>query len=312
MRSTRAASACISANGVHSSTSRSRRTSKHKVRCGYRCAIVFASVTPGSMGRAARDADARGRELVLHASDERLGGERSALRIVRDQIHLGSQRPALDPTGLVLLAQALDDALVDRDVEAARRVAVHHQRETAALEHARAGGLDELAVGAVAREQELEVARIAHPGVHAGRHLAPAGALRLRRGVDHAVAVDEGARDQRAQHDGRATRVGRDDELGDAQRELGRADVGVDEEEVAQVGREVPGERGAQRIEVLRARRAVGDLEEQRRLASSCGAADERELTHVGDRAPGCVGHAREIVRAARFPSMRSRATLRA
>jgi hypothetical protein len=81
---------------------------------------------------------------------------------------------------------------------------------------------------------------------------------------DDAVAVDEGPRHAAAQDQHPV--AGLREHAGDVLGALGRADVGVDEEEVLEVAGQRADEARAQGGVVGMARRAVGDLDQQGRV----------------------------------------------
>ena len=214
------------------------------------------------VGRVARDLEAGGGELGRGALRQRWRRQFAPVGIVRDEVDRGPQRPAADAIRGVGGAQVLADVGVDGDVDAARRVGVHEQRE-AVVADLPERGLDQFAVGEVAVEQQPLVGRILHPRRHAGRHLAGLARLRHRVAIDAPIAVDERARQPATQHQRRAPRLRLHDALRHRAREFGRTDVGVDEEEVAQAVVVAPAQLRPQAVEVGGARGAVRDLEQQ-------------------------------------------------
>jgi hypothetical protein len=129
-------------------------------------------------------------------------------------------------------------------------------------------------------EQHRPIRRLVDVRRDAGGHAA---AGQLVGGLLDAIAVDEGARDQTAEHQRAAARIDVDQRGSRRTADLPGADVGVDGEELVQVGGQRPAEAGAQGVEVDHAVGAVRHLDHEiRRTTRDAG--QKFNVDHAGDR----------------------------
>jgi hypothetical protein len=131
----------------------------------------------------------------------------------------------------------------------------------------------DIAVPAVQLGQRVDVAPVTHVVRDRRGHLVPAETR-----IDVPIAIDERPRDQTAQHAHGAPRLPQPPRY--LRGHLRRPDIGVDEEELLQLGGVLPCQAPPHRIEVLSPGRPVRNLDQKLRPVSPDHLANTGDTLH--------------------------------